>query len=413
MNTPFLPELLAPAGSMEKLEVALFYGADAVYLGGKSLNLRSAASGFSMPELRIALEKAHAVGAKVYYCLNSIIHDDQIPELEKTLEELSDIAVDGIIIADPGVLSLTKRYIPNAEIHLSTQANTVNRLSIAFWKEMGVHRVNTARELSVLELNELRKHICDVELEVFVHGAMCMAVSGQCSMSKWTNDRNANLGECSQPCRFSYTSLDEPVEIPLYEQKRTKDGQAEPLWYITQQGDYSNILASEDLCLIEYLPWFIKKKIDAIKIEGRMKSIGYLAYTVNAYRSALKHILERTFTPHEYIAMLYNQASRPLSTGFFLPKGRLRLPNPNQSKAKTIVARVEEKVGEGKYHVSIRKPWNAEEPIHFFYPQQQSFTTPTYMLEDDKGERRTKAHPGMHHILHCEHDIPVGILIEQ
>lgn len=413
MCTHVLPELLAPAGTMEKLEVALFYGADAVYLGGKSLNLRSGASGFSMPELRIALTKAHAIGAKVYYCLNSIIHDDQIPELERTLEELTDIPVDGIIIADPGVLALTKRYLPHAEIHLSTQANTVNRLAIAFWKEMGVHRVNTARELSVLELNELRKHIPDVELEVFVHGAMCMAVSGQCSMSKWTNDRDANLGECSQPCRFSYTSDNEPVEIPLYEQKRTKEGKEEPLWYITQQGEYSNILASEDLCLIEYLPWFIKKKIHALKIEGRMKSIGYLAYTVNAYRSALNHVLENRFTPHEYISMLYNQASRPLSTGFFLPKGRLRIPNPNQNKAKTIVARVEEKIDNGTYHVSIRKPWNAEEPIQFFYPQQEAFITSTYALEDTKGERKMKVHPGMHHILRCDYDIPVGILIEQ
>ena len=413
MSMHFLPELLAPAGTMEKLEVALFYGADAVYLGGKSLNLRAGTSGFSMSELQIALRKAHDVGAKVYYCLNSIIHDEQIPELEQTLEALTHLPIDGIIIADPGVLALTKRYIPHAEIHLSTQANTVNRLAIAFWKEMGVHRVNIARELSVLELNELRKHVSDVELEVFVHGAMCMAVSGQCSMSKWTNNRDANLGECSQPCRFSYTSDNDPVEIPLFEQKRMKDGTMEPLWYITQQGEYSHILASEDLCLIEYIPWFIKKKIHALKIEGRMKSIGYLAYTVNAYRSALNHTQKGTFIPHEYISMLYNQASRPLSTGFFLPKGRLRIPNPNKNNAKTIVARVEQKIDEGKYHVSIRKPWNALEPIHFFFPQKQPLTTSLYALEDNKGQRKDNVHPGMHHILHCEYDIPVGILIEQ
>lgn len=413
MQQSRLPELLAPAGTMEKLEVALLYGADAVYLGGQSLNLRSGSSGFSMSQLETALTKAHEKGVKVYYCLNSIIHDDQIPELEATLDELQDKNVDGFIIADPGVLSLTKRYLPNAEIHLSTQANTVNRLAINFWKDMGVQRVNIARELSVLELHELRKHVYDVELEVFVHGAMCMAVSGQCSMSKWTNDRDANLGECSQPCRFAYTADDEPIEIPLYEQKRTKNGAEQPMWYMTQQGEYSNILASEDLCLIQYIPWFIKKHIHAIKIEGRMKSIGYLAYTVSAYRRALQDALEGKFTPQDYIAMLYNQASRPLSTGFFLPKQRIVIPNPNEVKSKSIVARVEEKITDGKYAVSVRKPWSAHDPIHFFFPQQRPVSTENYVLEDTKGEQKSNVHPGMKHILCCEYDIPVGILIEQ
>lgn len=413
MKQNIVPELLAPAGTMEKLEVALFYGADAVYLGGKTLNLRSGTSGFSFEELTLALQKAHAVGAKVYYCLNSIIHDDQIPELEKTLDALQEIPVDALIIADPGILALTKRYMTNAEIHLSTQANTVNRLAIAFWKDMGVHRVNIARELSVLELNELKKHVHDMELEVFVHGAMCMAVSGQCFMSKWANDREANLGECSQPCRFVYSDEHETNEIPLFEQRRTNEGAKNPLWYLKQQGEYSAILASEDLCLVEYIPWFIKKQIHSIKIEGRMKSIGYLAYTVNAYRSALNDALINNFQKEHYIAMLYNQASRPLSSGFFLPKQRRIIPNPHSSKANTIVARVEEKIAPGVYHVSVRKPWDATKPISFFYPQQQPLTLSLYALEDTKGEQKNKVHPGMHHILKCDLDVPIGILIEQ
>ncbi|MGL4722233.1 MAG: peptidase U32 family protein [Desulfovibrionaceae bacterium] len=404
-----LPELLAPAGSMEKLEIALLYGADAVYLGGTGLNLRAGTGGFTWEDLDIALNKAHSAGAKVYYCLNSIVHDKHKKELEDSLERLSSSAIDGLIIADPGVLHLAKKIFPSAEIHLSTQANTVNSSAIAFWRDYGVHRVNLARELNILEMRDIAKNVTGIELEAFVHGAMCMAVSGQCHMSQWTNGRDANLGACTQPCRFEYAAEEEPISLALKEKKRDR-----ALWYMEEDEEYTKIFASEDLCLIKYVPWFLVSGIHSLKIEGRMKSIAYLAYAVDAYKTAMVDFAKGTFTLQNYLTMLSSHASRPLSSGFFLPNNVRKTFTPlHPEKTKTIVARVEEQLSPSTYKISVRQPWDTSQTTEALYPRQKMLPLNQYSIENTKGEKQSKVHPGMKHILHFEGDLNTGILLQQ
>ena len=409
MASTVLPELLAPAGSMEKLDTALFYGADAVYLGGRDLNLRASTDGFTMEELSIATQKAHAQNAKVFYCLNSFIHDTHVYTLYETLDALSSHDVDAIIAADPGVIALIRKKMPNMEIHLSTQANTVNSLAIAFWHDLGVQRINLARELSIKEIRTARLANTDVQLEVFVHGAMCMAMSGQCLLSKWLNNREANLGACTQPCRFQYST---ETLFPLTEKQRLEEGYT---WFIEQQENYSAILASEDLCLIQYIPWFIKNAIDSLKIEGRMKSIGYLAYTVDAYRTALLDYQNNTFNADSYLHTLYNQASRPLSTGFFLPQGRKIITPPKIDKKHLVVARVEQPLTDSSYHISVRQPLNTDLPLNALLPRQQHIHISQYSLENASGASLPKGHPGMSYTLRCELETPLPqyILLQQ
>lgn len=228
----FIPELLAPAGDMEKLETAILYGADAVYLGGDGLNLRAGAGGFSKEALAAGIAKAHASNVKVYYTLNVYPRESQMLQLHEQIEHLAEVRPDGIIAADPGVIRLLRRELPEIPVHVSTQANTSNSESVRFWRECGASRVNVARELRSQELMEMlaicRKQMPNMELEVFVHGAMCMAVSGRCYMSALLNDRPGNLGQCSHPCRYEY----KPTSITFEE--RTRPG--EELWEIREYG---------------------------------------------------------------------------------------------------------------------------------------------------------------------------------
>ena len=280
----FRPEILAPAGNLEKLKTAINFGADAVYLGGSKLNLRAFSDNFSNEELKEGIEFAHSRGKKVYVTLNVFPHNDDLDGLEEYLKELHSLNVDAIIVSDPGILMTAKEVVPDLEIHLSTQANSVNWKSASFWHKQGVKRIVLARELSMKEITELREKLPEsCEIEAFVHGSMCMAYSGRCLISNYMTGRDSNRGQCAQPCRYKYY---------LVEEKRP--GEYFP---VLEDDKGAYIMNSKDLCMIEYIPELIKAGITSFKIEGRMKSSYYVAAIVKAYREAVDAYLEN---PAEY-----------------------------------------------------------------------------------------------------------------
>ncbi len=266
------PELLAPAGDLEKLKVAVLYGADAVYLGGRHFGLRAGAGNFSEDEMFEGVRFAHEKGVRVYVTVNIFAHNCDLAALPAYLNAVRAAGVDAVIVSDPGVLELVKEQHPDLPVHLSTQANTTNWVSARFWEKIGISRIILARELSLEEIREIRER-AEVELEVFVHGAMCISYSGRCLLSSYLAGRDANRGDCAQPCRWRYA---------LVEEKRP--GEYLPL---EEDGRGSYILNSRDLCLIEYIPELAAAGINSFKIEGRMKSVYYLAGVVKAYREAI------------------------------------------------------------------------------------------------------------------------------
>ena len=327
------PEVLAPAGNMDKLRTAVTYGADAVYLAGPGPNLRVKGGDFGPEELLEAIAYARSRNVGVYCCLNAMPRETEMHETTDALRLLADFGADGpdaLIIADPGVLRQAQRLAPGLEVHLSTQANTCNSDSMAFWRDFGVTRVNLARELdarSIRTLAESARKAGGPELEVFVHGAMCMAISGRCLLSAYVNQRSANMGACTHPCRFLY----KPAPIGLEEKLRP----GEALWELEEYGNHSSLLAAEDLCLIKYAAWFRHLGIQAMKIEGRTKSELYVAQAVDAYKSALLDLEKggRSFRIREYLAELENAATRKLGTGFFLPGNRRIVWEPEKKTA--------------------------------------------------------------------------------
>lgn len=266
-------ELLAPAGNFNKLKTALYYGADAVYVGGKKFSLRAYADNFSDEELKEAVEYTHARGKKIYVTVNIFAKNNDLLEAENYFKYLESIGVDAVLITDGGLLALAKRVAPNLEIHLSTQANTTNKYTVEFWKNQGVSRVVIARELSLKEIKEITEYNKDVEIEAFVHGAMCISFSGRCLLSNYLNGRDANRGECVQACRWNYSI-----------RERNKDGEFFDMEE-DERGTY--IMNSKDLNMIDHIDEMVDAGIVSFKIEGRMKGEYYLATVINAYRRAI------------------------------------------------------------------------------------------------------------------------------
>ena len=304
------PELLAPAGNMEKLKVAIRYGADAVYLGGKSFGLRNLADNFTQPELSEAVGYAHLHGVKVYLTLNTFPDNAQIGALEEYLGQIAAVPFDAYIAADPGVVALIGEIYPGREIHLSTQANTTNWRSAKYWQSQGVKRVNLAREMSLDDIRETSSR-CDIELEAFVHGAMCISYSGRCLISSAMTGRDANKGECSQPCRWNYAIVEE-----------TRPGEYFP---IVEDDSGSFIFNSKDLCLLEHLPELVQSGVGSLKIEGRMKGIFYAASVIRIYRAALDSYWDDPAAYRlkpEWLEELSKVSHRGYTTGFLLGKPR-------------------------------------------------------------------------------------------
>ena len=302
------PELLSPAGDRERLEAALMYGADAVYLGGDAFGMRAAPQNFNFEQLEEAVKLCHAKGVKVYLTCNTLARNDEILKLPSYLERWADIGVDAFIVADIGVLSLCKKYAPNVPVHISTQAGIVNYVTANEFYNMGASRVVTARALSMTEIAEIRAKVPkDLEIECFVHGAMCVSFSGRCLLSNYLVNRDANRGECAQPCRWEYA---------IMEVKR--DGMYFPI-QDSKEGTY--ILNSKDMCMIEHIPEMVKAGISSFKIEGRAKSAYYAAVITNAYRVAIDAYLKNPSddfkAPQWAIDEVYKVSYRDYCTGFY------------------------------------------------------------------------------------------------
>ena len=300
-------ELLAPAGNMEKLRMAIIYGADAVYIGGEKFGLRAAAGNFDMEEIKEAAAFVHENGKKLFVTVNIIPHNEDLIGLDEYLRELEAAGVDAIIFSDPGVYLIAKESVPNMELHLSTQANNTNYKSAEFWSKLGVKRIVLARELRFEEICEITDKAPEgLEFEAFVHGAMCMSYSGRCLLSNYMVGRDANRGECAHPCRYKYYLVEErrPGEyMPIEEDER---------------GAY--IFNSKDLCMIEYIPELVKAGITSFKIEGRMKSAYYVASVVRAYRMAIDSYLEdpeNYVFKREWLEEFSKASHREFSTGFY------------------------------------------------------------------------------------------------
>ena len=301
------PELLAPVGDMERLVSALNYGADAVYLAGKSFGMRTAPSNFSYEELAKAVEMAHEKGVKVYVTCNTVPHNEELTELPDFLIHCTQIGVDALIVADLGVMEVVKKYAPDIDIHISTQAGVINYETANAFYKLGAKRVVLARELSLPEIKEIReKTPADLEIEAFVHGAMCMSFSGRCLLSSYLTGRDANRGDCAQPCRWEYTLME-----------RSRPGQEFP---IEQEHGKTFIMNSRDMCMIEHIREVLDCGITSLKIEGRAKSAYYVAAITNAYRKAIDFVYENPDKPiPQWIIDETDKIShREYSTGFYM-----------------------------------------------------------------------------------------------
>lgn len=301
------PELLAPAGDLEKLKMAIIYGADAVYLGGEQFGLRKTSKNFTEDEIKEGVDFAHEKDRKVYVTMNIIPHNEDLIGLEEYSKKLYDMEVDGVIVSDPGIFSVINRTVPELPIHLSTQASVTNYETVMFWYNLGIRRIVLARELSLNEIEEIiKKAPKDLEIETFVHGAMCISYSGRCLLSNYMVGRDANRGDCAHPCRWKYY---------LMEEKRPGE------YFPIVEGDKGTFLFnSKDLCMIEYIPELVKAGIKSFKIEGRVKSSYYVATVVRSYRMAIDEYFK---DPNNYIFdknwidEIKKASYRDFTTGFY------------------------------------------------------------------------------------------------
>lgn len=373
------PELLAPAGNLEKLKAAINFGADAVYLGGNRLNLRAFADNFTNEQLIEGLEFAHSRGKKVYVTLNVFPHNEDLDGLEDYLIELYNMGVDAIIVSDPGIIMTAREVVPNLEIHLSTQANTVNWKTCEFWHKMGVKRVVLARELSLEEIKNTKNKIPEsLELEVFIHGSMCMSYSGRCLLSNYMTGRDANRGGCAQPCRYKYH---------LVEEKR--EGEYYPI-IEDEKGTY--IMNSKDLCMIEHIPEVINTGAVSLKIEGRMKSAYYVATVCKVYREAIDSYMK---DPDNYkfnkkwIEDLDKPSHREYYTGFYFDEENKQIQSSSAYIRKYDIVGVVKSYDEEKKLVTIeqRNKVFDGELVEIMKPIGDNIEVRLMDLHDEKGNK--------------------------
>lgn len=399
------PELLAPAGTMEKLICAIRYGADAVYLGGPDFGLRNMAGNFSLSKMPEALHYAHDRGVRCYLTVNSYPADHALPRLEQYLEALAQLPFDAYIVSDTGVLRMIRRISPQRELHLSTQANTINRESVLFWEEQGISRVNLAREMT---LEDIRATAAAVSLpcEVFVHGALCIAYSGRCLLSSAMTGRSANLGECTQPCRWKYALVEE-----------RRPGEYQP---IVEDSSGTFIYNSRDLCLLEYLPDLVRAGVGALKIEGRMKGIHYLAGVLRVYRAALDRFCS---DPAGYRAdpvwmeELATISHRGYTTGFLLgdPRDVGQSYQAGYLRSHKLVGVIEAMPEAGLAEVVVRNRFQQGDRLSLMGPAMKNavFTADSLQQLQPTGDRLPVdvVHPNMRILLAVPETAAVGDMI--
>jgi U32 family peptidase len=388
------PELLAPAGDLEKLQTALDYGADAVYVGAQSFGLRARAGNFAFDQLAQARELTLRRGKKIYLTLNAYLRPGDMEPFAAELERLKGLDLDAYIVADAGVLALVRRIDPSRILHLSTQANTTNAAAAAFWAMAGVQRINLARELTLEEIRAVRKAV-GVELEVFVHGAMCVAWSGRCLLSAALAGRSANQGDCSQPCRWRYALMEE-----------TRPGEYLP---IEEDARGSYLFNSRDLCLLEHLPALLAAGVDSVKIEGRMKSHYYVAAVTRVYRAALDRLLsagqDYRLDPR-WLEELRMVSHRPYDTGFLLG-GQGALVHTGDSKYRRthdFVAIVREIRADGDALVEGRNRFFPGEQLELIGPAMRGSSFIAGELRSSAGASLPAGQPNL--LLHMQ--LPPG-----
>ena len=356
-------ELLAPAGNMEKLKSAFHFGADACFIGGNAFNLRGMSSNFNNKELKQAIDYAHSLGKKVYVTLNIFAHNAEIEYMPRFIKKLEEYGADAAIVADLGVFQLVREHAPNLRIHVSTQANNTNWMSVKTWKEMGAKRVILAREMSLNEIKKIREKVPDVEIEVFIPGEMCMTYSGRCLLSNYFTGRDSNRGICAQDCRWNYKVIAEG-----HEETGAHD--------IIENEDGTFMFNAKDLCTIEFIDKIIEAGVDSLKIEGRMKSIYYNSTVVKQYKRALDSYYSGNYKYDEdWLKELKTISHRQYSNGFFLgpttEKDQNYKTGLSYSQTYRLVANVLEKVDTNKYKIQIRNQVFATQELELVRPESE------------------------------------------
>lgn len=378
------PELLIPASSLEVLKTAVIFGADAVYIGGEAFGLRAKAKNFSMEEMKEGIEFAHAYDVKVYVTANILAHNEDLEGVREYFRELKEIRPDALIIADPGVFDIAKEICPDIDRHISTQANNTNYGTYNFWYRQGASRVVSARELSMQEIRQLREHIPEkLEIETFIHGAMCISYSGRCLLSNYFTGRDANRGACTHPCRWKYAVVEE-----------TRPGEYMPV-YENERGTY--IFNSKDLCMIEYIPELIDAGIDSFKIEGRMKTALYVATVARTYRKAIDDYqkdpqLYRENMPW-YLDQISNCTYRQFTTGFFFgkPDENTQIYDSNTYRKEYTYLGIVGEVKEGLCRIEQRNKFSVGETIEIMKPDGRNIEAEVKRIVNEDGEEQESA----------------------
>ena len=382
-------ELLVPAGSLEVLKVAVDYGADAVYIGGQAYGLRAKADNFSIEEMKKAVKYAHAKNAKVYVTANIFAHNYDIEGMKAYFEQLKDTGVDAVLVSDPGIFMLAKETMPDMELHISTQANNTNYLTYNFWYNMGAKRVVTARELSLVEIKQIREHIPeDMEIESFMHGAMCISYSGRCLLSSYFTGRDANRGACTHPCRWKYHIVEE-----------TRPGEYMP---VNEDDRGTYIFNSKDLCMIEHIPELVQAGVDSFKIEGRMKTALYVAVVARTYSQALSDYMEseelyKSRIPY-YKEEIAKCTYRQFTTGFFFgkPTHETQIYDSNTyRKEYNYLGLIDEVDDQGKVHFSQKNKFMTGDTIELMVPSGENRQAKVLRMWNQYGEETDSCpHPG-------------------
>lgn len=381
------PELLIPASSLEVLKTAVMFGADAVYIGGEAFGLRAKAKNFSMEDMREGIAFAHEHDVKVYVTANILAHNDDLEGVREYFQELKEIKPDALIIADPAIFEIAGEICPEIERHISTQANNTNYGTFNFWHRLGATRVVTARELSLEEIREIRANIPDdLEIETFVHGAMCISYSGRCLLSNFMVGRDANRGACTHPCRWKYSIVEE-----------TRPGEVMPV-FENERGTY--IFNSKDLCMIEHIPELLESGIDSLKIEGRMKTALYVATVARTYRKAIDDYQKDPKLYEEnmpwYLEQISNCTYRQFTTGFFFgkPDETTQIYDSNTYVKEYTYLGIIGEEKEGTYRIEQRNKFSVGETIEVMKPNGENVeVTVKRILTEDGEEQESAPHP--------------------
>jgi U32 family peptidase len=403
-------ELLAPAGSEEKLRHVYLYGADAAYMGIEGLSLRARAESAAV-ELAAGTLAEIKGSKRLYGAVNAYVHEDALPRFEATIEALGSHPFDAFIVSDLGLVPTLRRYHPGTELHLSTQANCVNSEAVKMYRDLGFTRVVPGRELSLREIERIKSRVPDVELEVFVHGAMCLAYSGRCFLSAWMADRSGNRGDCAHSCRWDYRLRSEGLSL----EEKKRPGELYPVY----EGDgYTSILSSKDINMVDHVGELIDAGVDSLKIEGRMKSTYYAAVVTRAYRKALDQELAQRGakpTPGDiapFVAELYGVSHRDFTTGFYFGRDEVEKPAAGSyRRSHRFLAIVGPQQPGGGYALTVKNSITVGTAIEFLGPDTAVLRDASFRLADAEGNPVHAAHHSGQYIIHPSRNIDAGFLI--